>query len=352
MLHLTSSGSGYGIGFEHGAAYPKEVQLAYLTWGQIAGSEASGLDTRIHLVGSRLERLFPDLAVEMQGIADGAELSYREIVTLNCFEAIIGLGWNSSSCSTIGFADSDVGVLLGKTADSNVTELENLVLWQRYQPMAGEGHCYIHYGCAGTVWSEGGLNDSGLGMVLNGLPGYRTPGSGSTPNDVPYLLLPRCILQQCRDVQDALDFIGQYNVMQWGVSITLADIGGDLALVEVVPGTQAIRHPNEDYLIHTNHCISVNKRLDPRALATARYSSLPHNSQARYRTLQKIVPLSSRTLASMKALLRDRSVPGAISQNGEHSMHTFYAFIVAPQQGRIWGAEGYPPNVSFVQYGI
>ena len=54
----------------------------------------------------------------------------------------------------------------------------------------------------------------------------------------------------------------------------------------------------------------------------------------------------------MEALLRDRSSPGAISQSGEQGMHTVYAMIVAPAQGKLWGAEGFPPEVPFVEYSV
>jgi len=350
LIYLNNSGSAYQIGVQHGAACPEAVRLAYEAWGLMTDIEESEVEAGIRIVEDRLGRFFPETLEEMQGIADGAGLSRRQILSLNCFDAIITSATVRLCCSSIGFADSDVGVLLGKTADWNVAGAENFTAWQRYRPAAGKGYTFVHYGCAGALWTEGGLNDAGLGMVLNGLP-----APGSAPDGVPWVPLTRGVLQHCRNVQEAIDFLGRYDLMCWGFSLTLADAAGDLAFIEVIPGIQAVCRPQEDYLIHTNHCLcpeTKGRQLDDEALALYGVPGLVENSLARYQTLDKIVPPAPRTLESMKGLLRDRSVPGAISQSGEHGMHTVYAMIVAPAQGKMWGAEGYPQDVPFVEYEV
>jgi hypothetical protein len=220
--------------------------------------------------------------------------------------------------------------------------------WQHYQPAPGKGHSFVHYGCAGTLWTEGGLNDVGLGMVLNGLPVW-----SSTAEGLPWLPLPRGVLQHCGSVREAIEFLGRYDMMCWGFNLTLADASGDLAFVEVVPGAQAVFRSHEDHLIHTNHCLrpeTAASQVDDEGIARYGFPGLLQNSLARYRTLERIVPPARRTLDSMKRLLRDRSQPGAISQNNEYGLHTVYAMIIAPAQGKMWGAEGYPPEVPFVEY--
>lgn len=350
MIYLSNSGTAYEIGMQHGMANPRAVQLAYEAWGQVAGVEKSKLQAGIGMVQERLQRFFPETLLEMQGIAAGSGLPYEQILTLNCFDAIIGTTLGAPCCSNIGFADSDVGVLLGKTADWNVPDPQAFTLWQHYRPEAGQGYRFMHYGCAGTLWTEGGLNEAGLAMVLNGLP-----VSGSFPDSVPWLALTRGVLQYCRDVPAAIEFLDRHDVMCWGFNLTLADAAGDLAFVEVTPALQAIRRPAKDYLIHTNHCLceeTGGRQMDETTLAQYGEQGLAENSLARYRNLERLVPEAPRTLAGMKALLRDRSIPGAISQNGEQGQHTVYAMIIAPQEGKMWGAEGYPPDVDFVEYQI
>jgi len=355
MIHLNNSGSAYDIGRQHGASCPAAVRLAYEAWGLLPGVDESRRDTAIAVLQDRLRRFFPETLEEIRGIADGSGLSDRQILTLSCFDAVLGVSAGILCCSNIGFVDSDVGVLLGKTADWNVDGAVDMAAWQRYQPAAGEGHTFVHYGCAGTLWTEGGLNDAGLGMVLNGLP-----VTGSDADGVPWAPLTRGVLQHCRSVAEAIDFLGRHDVMCWGFHLTLADADGDLASIEVAPGVQAVRHPEgrtavRPYLIHTNHCLypeTKKLQMDEDTLTVYGETGLVENSLARFRTLERLVPSAPRTLASMQNLLRDRSVPGAISQSGEQGMRTVYAMIVAPAQGRIWGAEGYPPDVPFVEYRI
>ena len=140
-------------------------------------SKSPRREAGLRLVKERLERFFPECLEEVRGIADGSLQSLDRVLLLNCSDAVIGRASGGPSCSCIGFVDSDHGPLIGKTADWQVDHAQDLTTWQHYRPWPGEGYRFIHYGGAGTWWSEGGLNEAGLGMVLNGLPGEgRGPG--------------------------------------------------------------------------------------------------------------------------------------------------------------------------------
>jgi hypothetical protein len=326
------------------------VRLAYEAWGRTEGIEAGQVEAGVEFVVERLRKHFPETVDEMRGIAHGSGLPFEHIVLLNCLDAVVGHAKGSPSCSTIGFVESDAGVLLGKTADWEVAGSENFVSWQRYEPEEGMGHAFVHYGCAGTLWTEGGLNEIGLGMVLNGLPGL-----GASEDSVHWLCLTRGVLQHCENVEAALDFMARYDLMFWGVNLMVADAEGDLATIEILPGGQAVRRPDGDYLIHTNHCLCEETAAlqgDTELPTAYELAGLGENSRARYETLERIVPDAPRTVAGMEGILRDRSTPGAISQYGEGGLRTICAMIVAPERGQIWGAEGFPPRVPFVDYRI
>ena len=166
------------------------------------------------------------------------------------------------------------------------------------------GYRFIHYGGAGTWWSEGGLNEAGLGMVLNG----PLPGEGAAPDSVPTLPLARGVLQHCATVQESIEWLARYDVMYLGFNLMLADRSGDLACVEVVPGAQGVGRPEGDSIIHTNHCLypeTGDVTLDEQTLAEYGYPGLARNSESRYLTLDAVVPRAPRTLAGMEALLRE-----------------------------------------------
>ena len=350
MIHLNNAGSAYEIGRHHGASCPGAVRLACDAWLRVAPIEMPRAEAGIRLVKERLARFFPECLEEARGIADASGQTLDRILVLNCSDAMIGRAASGRSCSCIGFVDSDHGPLIGKTADWQVDHAQDLTAWQHYRPRRGEGYRFIHYGGAGTWWSEGGLNEAGLGMVLNGLP-----GAGAAPDSVPTLPLARGVLQHCASVRESIEWLARYDVMYLGFNLMLADRQGDLASVEVVPGAQGVQHPAGDCLIHTNHCLlpeTEDVTLDEETLAEYGYPGLARNSEARYRTLERLVPEASRTLSGMEALLRDRSSSGAISQSGEQGMHTVYAMVVAPARGKLWGAEGFPPDVPFVEYAV
>ena len=350
MIHLDNAGTAYEIGRQHGTSCPEAVRLACEAWLRVAPIEMSRTQPGLRLVKERLGRFFPECLEEVQGIADGSGQSLDRILLLNCSDAIIGRAAGGPSCSCIGFVDSDHGPLMGKTADWQVEHAQDLTTWQHYRPGRGDGYRFIHYGGAGTWWSEGGLNEVGLGMVLNGLP-----GAGASPDSVPTLPLARGVLQHCASVQESIEWLARYDVMYLGFNLMLADRSGDLACVEVVPGAQGVGRPEGDWIIHTNHCLfpeTEGVTLDEETLADYGYPGLARNSEARYRTLERIVPSAPRTLAGMEGLLRDRSSPGAISQSGQQGMHTVYAMIVAPVEGRLWGAEGFPPDMPLVEYRV
>ena len=149
-------------------------------------------------------------------------------------------GVGGPSCSCIGFVDSDHGPLIGKTADWQVDHAQDLTTWQHYRPWRGEGYRFIHYGGAGTWWSEGGLNEAGLGMVLNGLP-----GEGAAPDSVPTLPLARGVLQHCASVEESIEWLARYDVMYLGFNLMLADRSGDLACVEWCPAPRVSGAPRE-----------------------------------------------------------------------------------------------------------
>ena len=350
MIHLHSSGSACEIGLDHGTRCSRAVRAAYEACVRLEGIDDLQITNGLRRAEDSLQTSFPEILDEIYGIAAGSGMSRREILTFNFIDVVVGEACRMSGCSTIGFVDSDVGALLGKTADWNVPGPDEYAMWQRYRPAKGEGYSFIHYGCAGAVWTEGGLNEVGLAMVLNGLP-----ASGAPTSSIPWLPLPRATLQYCHSVQAALEFLERYDIMHWGFNLMLADASGELASIEVVPGAQAVQHPRDGYLIHTNHCVVPDTSSRPlhRAILQA-YGAweLWENSIARYKTLQRIAPAAPRTAEGMQDLLRDRSAPGAISQSGEQGMRTVYAMIVAPAQGKMWGAEGFPPDVPFVEYRI
>lgn len=74
-----------------------------------------------------IEKLTPDLYIEMQGIAEGAGLDVLDIVALNC-RSEIALGHFSDGCTSLGWITPGDGVVLAQNWDWIGPVKRNLVL--------------------------------------------------------------------------------------------------------------------------------------------------------------------------------------------------------------------------------
>ena len=137
MIHLDSTGTAYEIGKQHGRDCAVAVHAAYRAWGPADAFDQRALGDGFRRIAESLNRAFPALLDEMQGIADGAGLTVEEIVALNCLDEYRARGTPPRQCSNIAFQASDRGVLLGKTADWTMSDVAAFALSQRYRPAPG-----------------------------------------------------------------------------------------------------------------------------------------------------------------------------------------------------------------------
>lgn len=77
--------------------------------------------------GATIQRLAPDLYVEIAAIAEGAGLHVLDIVILNC-RSEIALGMFSDGCTSMGWNRGDKGIILAQNWDWTPIIKENCVL--------------------------------------------------------------------------------------------------------------------------------------------------------------------------------------------------------------------------------
>jgi isopenicillin-N N-acyltransferase-like protein len=80
-----------------------------------------------------IERLTPELLVEMGAIAEGSGLDLLDIVALNC-RSEIALGLFSDGCTGFGWKTETEGVILGQNWDWTARVKKNLVFMSIDQP--------------------------------------------------------------------------------------------------------------------------------------------------------------------------------------------------------------------------
>jgi isopenicillin-N N-acyltransferase-like protein len=279
----------------------------------------------------------PEALEEMRGIADGSGLPYEDILLLNFSVELWGeaLFGSSGRCSLIGVAGENP--LLAKTIDMSLGD-DRYVICQRVHPKSG--HSFLHVTYAGTIWTDGGVNDAGLAQTNSTLQSNSFDRSG-----LPIFIVARNLLQYCQNVAEAIEMVGKCRAINQGSNILLGDANSNLVVVEksISQGLRSWeRKPHcdgqiGDVIFATNH--SLTPEMEGYLSGSETFLS---NSRERLANLKRKVREMARTVEGVMALYRDHSLPGAICQHGEASLHTTGAFIIVPKQRRIWIASGYP----------
>jgi isopenicillin-N N-acyltransferase like protein len=210
---LTLSGSPRERGLQHGRALKDGVQRFYNNWMSRSMSEPSLRLTETDLMGfaakhaGYVKHFAPDLYEELQGIAEGAELSFEQVLFANCFDE----GLDSLSIPRLG------AQLAGMALPPPVTPMQGCTSFAAFAPATSDGKTYIGQGYdVGATYYEpvvfrimpygdepeqlvyshagvlgvSGVNAAGLGIVENSLkPSDQQPGA-------PYPVVVRKALQQ------------------------------------------------------------------------------------------------------------------------------------------------------------
>ncbi|KAJ7839143.1 hypothetical protein B0H14DRAFT_2787860 [Mycena olivaceomarginata] len=122
-----------------------------------------------------IRSLTPDIYDEMEGIAEGANLSILDIVALNA-RSEIALGLFSDGCTSLGWKlkGNDHGdVILAQNWDWTPRVQENLAMMSIDQP----GHPKIYMMAEAGIVGKIGFNSASVGVCLNAIRAHPTDAS-------------------------------------------------------------------------------------------------------------------------------------------------------------------------------
>lgn len=229
-------------GLEHGRVFATVIRRATDYWCEEKNNPLYG-PARDRMEKYLLDR-FPELIAEMNGIAAGAGLSLDTVLWLNVFNAVTHAA--SSGCSTAILRRAG-RIAMMKTSDIDLRQREMMIL----QSLDWNGRRTLRCGWAGTVWTEFGMNDAGLAVGCNSLPAPKSqPGDG-----LPQHLGCTPLLEACRSLGEALDFMRDHAFAGKGLNIGIADSTG-AAVVERCADRFAVRPMDGDFIAATNHYVS------------------------------------------------------------------------------------------------
>lgn len=356
MQYIESEGNAYEIGFHHGKTLRVLIEAASLykknfNFHRVAEEKLAKI---LEEILEPVEETFPELIDEMKGIAEGAKISYYDILLLNFYPVING-AYLTTECSNIAFKRSDKGPILGRTYDS--TEL-----WRNFihtvRPTSG--YDFVHVGYAGSVWTGcSGINEHGLAMGESSVMGWKKLNKKS----VDRLLTLRLILKRCRNVREAIEFLVKHDfVYPHGSNVVLVDDDGNAVIVEKMSNMQRVRWAENGVIYCSNFFVHKDMRQamggedymadrsqpgDPRISARPAPQYLEYI--CRYEYLKRMAGNLGEmaTFNKMKEILRSHEEPGAICRN-----LTGFASIALPKDRAILITHGQPCRNPFIEYQI
>ena len=274
-----------------------------------------------------LESQLPlDVLQELQGIADGANLPYQDVLLLNLIPELVALtgrlpSWNpspslfslaqegsapwpgSSLCSSFaawGEATEDGQLLIGYNLEEDVANAAHpyLVVMVRHP---SHGNAFVSLGLAGTVGVWAGMNEQGIAVALSSAPSADVAQTG-----LPLPLLLRRVLESSGDLPTAINILLAGKRLCGG-NVVLADGKAPEAVaIEMSAHRQAVLEADTQggTLARTNHFVTPE-------LAMTQQDILPERdraaSQARLDRLQTLLEVNYGWLGKEKgvALLMD-----------------------------------------------
>lgn len=335
MRTVVLSGTPYEMGRQQGEAFADLVEAA-ITFVVPEGRFTDDHKTRVlGQVERNLERVFPDALEELHGIADGAGVSYTDLLAYNSCQE---LGRMGQGCTNFVLVTPDHGIAHYKSNDVSPEALKFHVYLEGHP---ANGHDFIGVTWAGTVWMNAGINEPGL-----------TYGGGSLPNadsdwddGIPANIALRYFLQYPDNVDDALDLVARTPIMSHGHNLVFTDSTGNGAVVERTPTAIGIRRLEDHAIWASNHCLV--EHMKPKLRTDD--ESFMANTHGRYDLLEKLTAEQPHSLEQVIATARAHADPTSICQHGPQ-MFSVIGYIMLPAERRMLIARGRPCENEFREY--
>ncbi|KAJ7208689.1 acyl-coenzyme A:6-aminopenicillanic acid acyl-transferase-domain-containing protein [Mycena pura] len=250
--HIELTGSPREIGFQHGKQLAVQIRRQIQVYSTMF-QRTSNLDwpavRNISVVyQNTIRSLTPDIYVEMEGIAEGANLSILDIIALNA-RSEIALGLFSDGCTSLGWkleGNCHGDVILAQNWDWTPRVQENLAMMSIDQP----GHPKIYMMAEAGIVGKIGFNSASVGVCLNAIRAHPTDSS-----KLPIHVALRLCLEST-STQNAIDRITSLGGVASSQHILIADQSGAVAMELSPLGDTYIPCNKHGYIAHTNHFIA------------------------------------------------------------------------------------------------
>ena len=238
-------GDAAAIGKEHGERFGPQILDLYSHYLMPQLKGATLVEARVEAASFELYML-PEHRAETQALAAAAGLSVYDAMLGQCYLDLMPI----TGCSTITLpasASPDGVARFGRNLDfPSLGILQNQTVLMIYHPQGK--YQFAAIGWPGMVGVVSGMNEWGLCLANMEVERPFRP-----PTAMPYTLLYRAVLEQCRTVDEAIAFL-QRTPRQSANNLMLMDAAGNRAVAEIRPEGVTVRRGQAGAaLISTNH---------------------------------------------------------------------------------------------------
>lgn len=263
--YIRAHGEPFEAGRLHGVARAEELH-AFLDDGLTrldrllpAPVTLASLGPRLAAFSDEISAATPDLAEELRGLAQGADIGYEQALLLQLRREIMGYSRipTMGDCTTYARA----GAVLAQTVDLNGDLDDQIAVLDVARPGSGRRSLVLSFG---GLLGYLGINSDGLAIGLN-----LVLGGEWRPGLPPYLAI-RHLLDTAASVDDAVSILRGLRLAS-SRSLTLCD-ASKAAYVEILGDEIRVVEASEP--VHTNHFLHPDFLADDELNVFARNSSL------------------------------------------------------------------------------
>lgn len=247
VLEINCTGTPYEIGVQHGRAAAVHIARSIVFYGGLFQASAKlgwpAVCEKAIEFASSVQRKFPAFAEEMRGIADGAEVTYADILALNV-RTEITFGLFNDGCTALSWKTARTS-FLAQNWDWMEQQKENLVVVNIEQEGKPRVSMITEAGIIGKI----GLNSSGVGVCLNAIR-----VKGMDPTHLPVHLGLRVVLESSSK-EEAISQLERHGIAS-SAHMLIADPNGAIGLECTAVGFVKLPMDSQRKIVHTNHLIA------------------------------------------------------------------------------------------------
>lgn len=351
VLYLSGTPYEQGKQLGQGAADLIHENVARAT--RLRDEIAAGRDQAdYHAVTRRNEQwvahVFPELLDELSGIAEGANVDYEELLSLNLNGHIAYVYSTQLACTQVlatGTATVDGKTYQGKTRDLSRGPLKQVLLHRQYP----DGSYLNQIQTAGRMTIPDGINQWGVSLSCSGQWSPRVKVDLDRAHEAWLTLNLQPILRQAKSADEAVQMIEEQPRAS-GMHVFVAD-GTRAVSCEVTDKVVRTFEAEHGILVRTNHYLA------PDLASMVPTYEENHSSYDRFaRATEMVRERHGRiSMHDILTILSDHSAPplDSICRHGDGDLEslTCAATISCPEDRTLWATLG-PPCESIQAVGL